>query len=403
MPGPKSALVGQPPLTPDDTLIVHGWQVLFGMGKADPSKGLKVAVKPPPLGESHYSDSTSLAVGCAISLVLMALFTGTRLVLRATNKKLVWGADDWAIIVATLLAMCMPILYCYKLVNAGAGKHVYDVTYWELANHQMISTPAFALFYVAVAAIKISIILFYMRLSAFASRKWMIAHKTFIVFLTLCAIVSLLVTVLECNPPIYANIREIGRRNQKPKCMPLVNLIIGFNVWHILSDCLLLVVPFLMLWKVQMKTTTKMKVCIAGIIGVGNVGLALARTIIQATAKSTGFDLTYAATSSFMYSATELTLGIMTANLPVLSFVVTKTVEMLSWSSMSSNRSPERPGNRASFYKRRLHDVDPKTDSETEFGVHRTWSSGQPTLRHDVEYGAGEVVEIHEPGLGKHT
>ncbi|KAL8709761.1 MAG: hypothetical protein Q9220_005547 [cf. Caloplaca sp. 1 TL-2023] len=390
MPGPISALVGQPPLTSDDELIVHGWQVLFGMGKVDPSKGLKIAVKSPPPGEAHDADSTSIAIGCALSLVLMALFTGTRLILRATNKKLVWGADDWAIIVATL-------------VNAGAGKHVYDVTYWELANHQMISIPGFALFYIAVAAIKISIILFYMRLSAFASRGWMIAHRTFIVFLTMCAIVSLLVTVLECNPPIYANIREIGRRNKKPKCLPLINLIIGFNVWHILSDCLLLVVPFMMLWKVQMKKTTKMKVCIAGIIGFGNVGLALARTIIQATAKSTGFDLTYSATSSFTYSATELTLGIMTANLPVLSFVVTKTVEMLSWSSVSSNRFPERPDNRASFYKRRLHDVDPKTESETEFGVHRTFSSGQPTLRHDVEYGTGEAFEVHESGLDKHT
>lgn len=35
--------------------------------------------------------------------------------------------------------MNLPIIYSYKLVNAGGGKHVYDVTYWELANHQSVS------------------------------------------------------------------------------------------------------------------------------------------------------------------------------------------------------------------------------------------------------------------------
>lgn len=34
--------------------------------------------------------------------------------------------------------MIVPVIYCYKLVNAGGGKHVYDITYWELANHQAV-------------------------------------------------------------------------------------------------------------------------------------------------------------------------------------------------------------------------------------------------------------------------
>lgn len=41
-----------------------------------------------------------------------------------------------------------------------------------------------------------------------------------------------------------------------------------------------------------MKLSTKLKVCLAGVIGFANVGLALARTIVQATAKQKGFDLT---------------------------------------------------------------------------------------------------------------
>lgn len=102
MPGPRSAIVGQPPLTADDILIVHGWQVMLGMGQKDPSLGLTIAKKPPPPGLSEPSDTTRIAVGCTISLVLMILFTGTRLVIRGTNRALVWGMDDWTIILATV-------------------------------------------------------------------------------------------------------------------------------------------------------------------------------------------------------------------------------------------------------------------------------------------------------------
>ncbi|KAL9012774.1 MAG: hypothetical protein Q9173_002480 [Seirophora scorigena] len=383
MPGPPSAFVGQPPLTADDTLIVHGWQVLMGMGRSDPSLGLTIAKKPPPRGQTESSDTTNIAVGCAISMVLMTLFTGTRLTIRATNKALIWGMDDWAIIAGTLCAMVLPIVYCYKLVNAGGGKHVYNVTYWELANHQAMSSVTFGLFYVAVSVIKISIVFFYMRLSAFASRGWTWAHRIFIAALTIGAIISVVLAFVWCDP-YTGDIRLVGRRNIKPKCIPLFNMGVGYSVWHILSDCLLCVVPFMILWRVQMNFWTKFSVCIAGVIGLGNVGVTLARVLNQASAlaRRGAFDLTYTATSTFAYSISELTLGVMTANLPVLSVIVTKTVKILSGSIVSRGRNPDTPGGKGHprFYKRKLDD-----GSDTEFGALRA-DGAQPTVRHDVEY-----------------
>ncbi|KAL8851344.1 MAG: hypothetical protein Q9221_003711 [Calogaya cf. arnoldii] len=391
MPGPPSAIVGQPPLTADDTLIVHGWQVLMGMGKKDPSLGLTIAKKPPPPGQSRAGDTVNIAVACSISMALMILFTGTRLVIRRTNKALVWGMDDWTIILALLCALTLPAIYCYKLAFAGAGKHVYDVTYWELANHQTMASPALALFFVAVSVIKISIVCFYMRLSAFASRAWMWTHRTFIAALIIGAIVSTAITMAQCNP-YYSDIRNIGRQNVKPKCVDLKQMGIGFMTWHILSDSFLCAVPFIMLWRVQMKFWTKFKVCIAGIIGLVNVALSIARQFATSRAKGPGsFDVTYTATFSFAYSISELTLGIMTANLPVLSIIATKTVELvsskLSWTTVSSDGSPDRSSGRGRprSYKRK-HD-----ESETEFG--RLRAGGKPTIRHDVEYIYSEDVE----------
>ncbi|KAL8981349.1 MAG: hypothetical protein Q9205_003831 [Flavoplaca limonia] len=361
MPGPPSAIVGQPPLTADDLLIVHGWQVLLGMGQKDPSLGLTIAAKPPPPGQPHDSHTTSIAVGCAISMVLMILFTGTRLLIRGTNKSLIWGMDDWTILFGT------------------------------------VAQVTFGLFYVSISVIKISIVCFYMRLTAFASRAWMWTHRVFIATLVIGAIIQLVLAFTYCQP-YNGNIRALGRDSVKPKCLPLFNMGVGYSVWHILTDCLLFVVPIVMLWRVQMKVWTKLAVCIAGIVGLGNVGLSLARVFDQASGRAYrgAFDLTFAATSTFVFSISELTLGVMTANLPVLSVVATKTVELISGSKFSRERSGDNTGDRSRprFYKRKIH-----SDSDMEIGV--LHAAGKPTVRHDVEYVTLEEVETQQAGRGK--
>ncbi|KAL8864183.1 MAG: hypothetical protein Q9174_007440 [Haloplaca sp. 1 TL-2023] len=151
-----------------------------------------------------------------------------------------------------------------------------------------------------------------------------------------------------------------------------------------------------MLWRVQMKFWTKFKVCIAGVIGLANVGTSIARQYASASARAPqAFDLTYTATFSFAYSISELTLGIMTANLPVLSIIATKAAEKLSGISLLSNRSPGGSSGRSRprFYKRK-HD-----ESESEFGGLR--AEGKPTVRHDVEYVSMEEVEAQQTGAGK--
>ncbi|KAI4248833.1 MAG: hypothetical protein L6R40_000844 [Gallowayella cf. fulva] len=166
--------------------------------------------------------------------------------------------------------MTIPILYCYKLVNAALFPPPPPRDNQQKRERRSLTpTPKNR------------------------SPPPPSASSTFIVILAICALVSVFITAFQCDPPIYANIREIGRRNVKPVCLNIVDLAVGFNVWHIISDACLLVVPFLMLWRVQMKWTTKLKVCIAGVIGFSNVGLAIGRTVAQATARQQpGFDLT---------------------------------------------------------------------------------------------------------------
>ena len=101
MPGPQSALMGQPPLTPDDELIVHGLYIYTKRKKFDISKGFDIKIKSPPLPHDA-SNRDRITVAAAICLVVIVLSTGLRLAIRLHNKSLVFGTDDWSIIFATV-------------------------------------------------------------------------------------------------------------------------------------------------------------------------------------------------------------------------------------------------------------------------------------------------------------
>ena len=106
MPKPPSARAGQPPLTPDDEIIVRGFFLFFGIDDGDVAKGFDVKLKPPPPGVPHESKTSRIIAVCSVGIALMVLFTSTRLGIRMTNKSLRMGSDDYAIIVATVSDPC---------------------------------------------------------------------------------------------------------------------------------------------------------------------------------------------------------------------------------------------------------------------------------------------------------
>ena len=63
------------------------------------------------------------------------------------------------------------------------------------------------------------------------------------------------------RPILYAD-ADGGR-----SCLDLSKVAAALNVWHIVTDALLLIVPIVMLWKVQMRLVVKLRVWIIGLVG----------------------------------------------------------------------------------------------------------------------------------------
>ena len=136
----NSALVGQPPATNDDRLIIRGYARTLDVAEnmLDPTQIFPLyAIKSI---DSASDVSKNILVTCmTLAIALILLTTGTRLCLRVFRKDLSIGYDDLVIIPAAIGALSWYSLVIALAIYGGAGKHIYDITYYELNYFYQVS------------------------------------------------------------------------------------------------------------------------------------------------------------------------------------------------------------------------------------------------------------------------
>lgn len=98
----SSAILGTSPNTQQDYYIVRGLLREYGLASAvDPAEGFPLFPQAPP-GYTHESKRPQIIVALVFIILVILLPTIARLVTRARNLQMIWGSDDWAIILAAV-------------------------------------------------------------------------------------------------------------------------------------------------------------------------------------------------------------------------------------------------------------------------------------------------------------
>lgn len=125
-----------------------------------------------------------------------------------------------------------------------------------------------AVFYPVVAMIKISIVLFNRRLTGLTSRRWMIIHNTLLVMLVCYIIITIFINVFICTPhPKNFEMLYIGKMEKPPHWMKSKPIVPSFSAFHIVFDFLLLSVPLVVLYRMKMSLSRKVRLCFLFSIG----------------------------------------------------------------------------------------------------------------------------------------
>lgn len=262
---------GEPPSNQNDYWIIKGLERLLHIpdGMLDPSLGFPSQLQPPP-NYKYETRGPGIVAGVSVAIVLVTLITGTRLGLRAFRKDLKWGLDDWLIIPAALGAIGWLGCVIGMVTHGGMGKHQWDITYLEYFWSIRLAGISELIFWITVGLIEISITLFNRRLTGLTSARWMVAHYVFLILLVCYITIALLVSLFECSPATSQySLIKLGKLDKPAKCVDFNTIGITLSSFHVVFDFALLSVPLIVLYKINMNMSKKIR--LAFLFSVGSI------------------------------------------------------------------------------------------------------------------------------------
>ena len=156
--------------------------------------------------------------------------------------------------------------------------------------------------------IKISITLFNRRLTGLTSQRWMMAHYTMLFLLVVYTITVLFLEIFKCSPPAsqFSMIR-VGQVEDRLKCLSFNKVGISLSAVHVTFDFALLSVPLIILYKIKMDRSKKIRLAILFSVGLMSCIASAMRHHVQVRAQGRP-DLT-CESSLLGYPSASPTLG----------------------------------------------------------------------------------------------
>ncbi|KAK1687501.1 hypothetical protein BDP55DRAFT_767378 [Colletotrichum godetiae] len=337
-----SAFVGQPPATQNDYYVAKGLFRMAGMPTANPMTGYYLAAKQP----SDYAHDTKLpGVLAGLIFVILAVVapTAARVWLRLRRGSVMqFGWDDWTIIAAAILALVFPIAQLHSLAIGAAALHTWEVTY-ELFNiGVLVAMVCKTTFFVTVGMIKLSIAISMRRLADRLPRWWRIACDIFIGSTIAYILLAIFLNIFTCNPPAAQwDLAIRGRRESAPSCISMdvqSKILTGF---HVAQGLTLLLAPAVILLKIRMQMPKKIRLFAIWMIG----GLAVLSGLLHQILPAPTNDFTWDYTEALIWACLDLSLGVVTASLPVLDSLMeeywrrARTTKVNTYGGNKSSRS----------------------------------------------------------------
>ena len=304
----------------------------------------------PILSPSFLAQSRAPAT-YAIVITVSALCTvavALRFLCRRLVKAVLWW-DDWIILAALIVEWGLSAVLLYETADLNFGRHFELIKPWQIVPFAKTLVATQALYYIAQALIKISLLLLYHRLFS-VNRHFRIALIVAGVLVIMWCLASFWDTIFECVP-VQA---EWDKSIRNARCQRIRELALGSGISNLILDVMFLLLPVPMVW--QLQVSKRIKVSLTGIFLLGglyvtftrsrftdslaNKGSVCATSVIRISQIfSTNWsltDLTYDSFGINVWSTVESCCSIVGACLPTMRPLITKSVAAVTSHTKSS-------------------------------------------------------------------
>ncbi|KAL1954331.1 hypothetical protein VTO42DRAFT_1405 [Malbranchea cinnamomea] len=186
-----------------------------------------------------------------------------RMYVRSVLIKAV-GLDDITMVIGTILTFALSVASMIA-AHYGVGKHVDDIPQENMVPMQQAVYSTRVIYVVGLMFIKVSLLLFYLRLDQRKYMKWTVYSLLF--FVLGLSIPSAFILAFSCTPPS----KFWDFTGEAPgKCMDAKHQQAFYDangILNIVTDVLIYITPIPMIWKVQI--TKRKKGALFGIFGLG--------------------------------------------------------------------------------------------------------------------------------------
>ncbi|KAL5113780.1 hypothetical protein ACEQ8H_008354 [Pleosporales sp. CAS-2024a] len=304
-----------------------------------------------PLTKPKYVLVLSCILG-PISLALLLVRLWVRLRIQKSP-----GWDDWLMLASFFPVAAMTFLFPWITEKVQFNRHMWDIELGAIHPLQRYYVMAiYILFTLSSGLIKMSVLLFYRRLSTRSvSRAFRWTLRITIGLIGMYTVIFIFITIFMCSPISafwnQVNFVLIASGTYQFHCLDEGAEIVANGIMSTIQDFIAASLPAALCWRLQMHRRKKMALYCVFAVSYSVVLLGALRTHASYTLFFETYDVTWAACDVWLWSLLEIHIGGMCANAPTLRVFYVHYIKnsILSSSSSSSSSSLR---SKLSFWKK---------------------------------------------------
>lgn len=243
--------------------------------------------------------------------------------LRAYSRLLVtraFGADDGLIIIAYIMAVAMSSLIIVGNLDYFSGRHIWDVPIDTFVPHRKNAWWTEILYVLSSSMVKISVLLFYRRLSVNFTRTFLWATWIGIGINVTYMVTFILGLILICRPldAYWNSFNPAWAKTHKYSCGAENITLPVSSAISVLTDLYATLVPMLLITSI--KKSMKEKVALYSLFSLGFVVVffGILRTVVSYRIYNVTYDFTYYVYIVWIWLQLEVYTAILAASAPAL-------------------------------------------------------------------------------------
>ncbi|KAL6705173.1 hypothetical protein ACN47E_007278 [Coniothyrium glycines] len=258
------------------------------------------------------------------------------------------GWDDWLMLAAFCPTIALTVIFPLVTEVYRFNRHIWDVEFHYFPIQRRYVMAIYCLFTLASGLLKMSILLFYRRISSRTVSRTFLWILRITWAMVLCYTIAFtIIPIFSCTPiTAFWDQVDVNKilAGYKYKCINEGADVVANGIASTLQDLIVAILPTILCWNLKMPIRQKVALYSIFAISYTTIAIGAVRTYTGYRILFVTYDVTWVASDTWLWSLLELHIGAMCANAPALKVFFAQILKSDVWSQARTKVSRDRSG-----------------------------------------------------------